>query len=214
MRPLILAIAHRFPKEEADPAFRFAVSLSVRLMITNLTRTGTVEEGLAETAHGIFSNKTTTAKSLAGSLKAIVPNDEQFRLAFQTATVSNRKLAKYYLRALEMAAKGEAEPWHIPNDDKAIINLEHVLPEKPEGNWPQFSDEQVRLYYRRIGNFVLLRASENSTLKSAPFSEKKNVFAKSPYALTSQVGQASDWTIKEITDRQTGLSDYALRAWK
>lgn len=64
------------------------------------------------------------------------------------ATVSNRKLARYYLRSMELAAKDEAESWHIPNDDRSTINLEHVLPEKPEGNWPQFNDDQVRLHYK------------------------------------------------------------------
>jgi hypothetical protein len=182
-------------------------------MITNSTRTGTVEEGLADIAHRVFSGQISDTKLLISSLRSIIPNDEQFRLAFQTASVSNRRLAKYYLRALEMAAKDEAEPWHIPNDDKAIINLEHILPEKPEGNWPQFNDDQVRLYHRRLGNFVLLRASENSTLKSAPFSEKKSVYADSPYALTSQVAGASNWTAKEITDRQEVLSQFALKAW-
>jgi Protein of unknown function (DUF1524) len=41
----------------------------------------------------------------------------------------------------------------------------HILPEKPEGNWPQFNEDQIRLYFKRIGNLVLLRASENSMLK-------------------------------------------------
>lgn len=213
MRPLILATAHKFNKTEAEKAFKYIVTLGVRLMITNSTRTGSVEEGLADAAHKLFQGQIADAKALIDALKPILPNDEQFRLAFQTATVSNRKLAKYYLRALEMAAKGEAEPWHIPNDDKAIINLEHILPERPEGNWPQFSDDQVKLYYRRLGNFVLLRASENSTLKSAPFDEKKVVFATCPYALTSQVAQATAWTTKEITERQETLSSYALKAW-
>ena len=52
---------------------------------------------------------------------------------------------------MELSAKGEQEPWHIPNDDRSKINLEHVLPEKPEGNWPKFSDDEVKLFYKRIG---------------------------------------------------------------
>lgn len=213
MRPLMLAIGHKLPKGEAEDSFKFLVSLCVRLMITGTTRTGTVEEGTAEAAHKVFTGEVSSAEKLYASVKGIVPNDEQFRLGFQTATVSNRKLAKYYLRSLEMGAKGEAEPWHIPNDDKAVINLEHVLPERPEGNWPQFSDDQIRLYWKRIGNFVLLRASENSTLKSAPFDEKKAVYQKSPYVLTAQVAEAKSWNVKDITDRQAVLAECALKAW-
>jgi len=213
MRPLLLALAHRFNKGEADKAFKYLVTLGVRLMITNATRTGTVEEGLAHAAHQVFDGKLSDGRSLIEGLKSIYPNDEQFRLAFQTATVSNRKLAKYYLRALEMAASGEAEPWHIPNEDKSVINLEHILPEKPEGNWPQFTEDQVKLYYKRIGNFVLLRASENSTLKSAPFDQKKIVYSNAQYSLTSGVAKAAAWTTKEILARQEHLSTFALKAW-
>ncbi len=214
MRPLILAIAHKFTKrDQTEAACKLCVSLCVRLMIAGGTRTGTTEEGLASAAHKVFLGEIKDSHGIHSSLKSIIPNDEQFRLAFQTATVSSRKLAKYYLRSLEMVAKGEKEPWHIPNDDKSVINLEHVLPEKTEGNWPQFTEDQVRLFYKRIGNLALLRASENSALKSAGFDAKKPIYQQSPYALTAQIAQANTWTIKEITERQEVLSGYALKAW-
>jgi len=57
-----------------------------------------------------------------------------------------------------MAAKKEATPWFIPNDDKQVINLEHVLQEKPGDNWPKFNDDQVRSYSKRLGNLALLLA--------------------------------------------------------
>jgi hypothetical protein len=144
LRPLLSAIAEKFPEKEAAVAFAFCVSLGVRLMVTNSTRTGTVEEGIAATAHKVYLQQVTTTSALATELKTITPTDTQFRSVFESANVSNRKLARYYLRALEMTAKGESEPWHIPNDDQSVINLEHVLPEKPLGNWPQFSDDEVK----------------------------------------------------------------------
>lgn len=79
---------------------------------------------------------------------------------------------------MELAAKNEAEPWHIPNDDRSMINLEHVLPEKPEGNWPQFTEEQVKLNYKRIGNLCLMRASDNSAAKSSSFDIKKPIWLR------------------------------------
>jgi Protein of unknown function (DUF1524) len=111
-----------------------------------------------------------------------------------------------------MAAKKEREPWHIPNEDRSVINLEHVLPEKPEGNWPQFSAEEVKIYYRRIGNLVLLRASDDSTLKSAGFSEKKSIFKNSPYELTKQIASCDNWRADEIVALQKTLAELAVRA--
>jgi Protein of unknown function (DUF1524) len=164
LRPLMLGIAHKLPDKEAEKAFQFCVSLGVRLMIASSTRTGSVEEGIADAAHKIFKDEIPTASALKSRLKDLTPTDGPFVAAFETATLSNRKLARYYLRSMELAAKSEPEPWHIPNDDKSAINLEHVLPERPEGNWPQFTDEQVKLYYKRIGNLCLMRASDNSVL--------------------------------------------------
>jgi hypothetical protein len=213
MRALMLSIAQQITPREAERAFKLCVSLGLRLMIAGGTRTGSVEEKLAEAAHKVFTNEITTTAELATDLAQITPADAQFRAAFEVATVSNRKLARYYLRSLEMQAKGEAEPWHIPNDDRAAINLEHILPERPEGNWPQFAADEVRLYFRRIGNLCLLRASENSGLRSEGFLSKKPVYAACPYILTEQIAQASDWTKAEIVERQKTLADLALLAW-
>lgn len=60
-----------------------------------------------------------------------------------------------------MAAKREPTSWFIPNDDKLAINLEHVLPERPQSNWPKFDDEKIKAYAKR-GNLTLLLAKNNS----------------------------------------------------
>ena len=213
LRPLILAVAKRFDETETEKATKFCISVSVRLMIASSTRTGSVEEGLAEAAHKIFSRNITTADDLKRQLASLTPSDATFLTAFENATVSNRKLARYYLRSMELSAKGEREPWHIPNDDRSEINLEHVLPEKPEGNWPKFSDDEVKLYYKRIGNLCLLRATDNSTAKSASFATKAPVYANSPYELTKQISTTEDWTVVEIADRQKTLAPIAVTTW-
>ncbi len=213
LRPLILAVAEGFDDKETEKATNFCISFGVRLMIAGSTRTGSVEEGIADAAHEIFTQNITTSNDLKAKLSHLTPSDGRFLAAFETATVSNRKLARYYLRSMELSAKGEREPWHIPNDDRSEINLEHVLPEKPEGNWPKFSDDEVRLYYKRIGNLCLLRASDNSTAKSASFSTKMPIYENSPYELTKQIATAADWTVSEITNRQKTLAPIAVATW-
>jgi uncharacterized protein DUF262/uncharacterized protein DUF1524 len=213
LRPLMLAIAQKYSEKEVEKAFQFCVSLSARLMIAGSTRTGTVEEGIAAAAHKIYAGNVIDAAGMKGELRSLTPTDGVFAAAFENASVSSRKLARYYLRSMELAAKSEPEPWHIPNDDQTVINLEHVLPERPEGNWPQFTDEQVKLYWKRIGNLCLLRASDNSTAKSAGFATKRPIFAKSPYLLTKQIAEATDWTWEEIVGRQKTLAKIAIKAW-
>lgn len=214
MRPLLLAITNKFTKHtQPAPAFQLCVTLCVRLMIAGSTRTGAVEERLANAAYKIFQGEIDSAKSLLQFLKPIVPTDEKFKTEFQNATVSNNKLARYYLRSLEMVAKEQPDPWHIPNDDHAVINLEHVLPENPADQWPEFTDEEADLYYKRIGNMALLLAKENSGLRSVNIETKKAVYAKSPYVLTQQISQALTWDVGEIINRQQVLADLALKAW-
>lgn len=214
MRALLLAIAGSgmTPREVAN-SFAFLVSLGVRLMIAATIRSGSVEVPLSVASRDVFSGKITSARELKDQLKTLTPSDQQFQEAFERARVSSARLGRYYLRSLEMAAKQEPEPWYMLQDDRSIINLEHVLPEKPEGNWPGFSEDDVAQYAKRLGNLVLLRASNNSQLKSCTFSEKRRLYAESPYLLTSQVAELTDWTTQTIADRQKRLAQLAIKAW-
>jgi hypothetical protein len=150
---------------------------------------------------------------LRNSLASLTPTDAQFQDAFATAKVSNARLARYYLRSLELTAKEESEPWLEPINDSSVINLEHVLPRKPEENWPQFNEDQVNSHATRLGNLALLRASDNSDIRNGTFAEKKITFAKSPYVLTQQLADPDDWTTASIDERQKVLAELAIKTW-
>ena len=213
LRPLMLAVATRFSLQETTEAFRMFISWGVRLLVASGTRSESIIRPIAEAAHDVYMSKIITAKALKAKLNSVIPVDEQFKQAFEVATVSKAALARYYLRSLEMAAKKEATPWFIPNDDREVINLEHVLPEKPQDNWPNVDEEKVRSYSRRLGNLALLLAKNNSDLKSSDFKTKKNIYKDSPYELTRQIATVDDWTEEQITSRQKTLAEYAIRAW-
>jgi hypothetical protein len=185
----------------------------VRLIIASSTRSGSIEVALAEAAKNVFEEVIDTAAKLRKALAPLTPTDGDFHTAFKALRVSNAKFARYYLRSLEMAAKKEREPWFVPHDDKQIINLEHVLPKKPEGNWPHFDEDEVRQLATRLGNLALMRASENSNMNSQEFAAKRKVYAASPYVLTSQIAEAQQWTLETIEDRQKKLADLAITTW-
>jgi hypothetical protein len=213
LRPLVLAIATKFAHKEADTAFKRLVSWAVRLVIASSTRSGSTELPLAEAAHKVMIEAIQTVDDLRNHLAKIIPTDEQFREAVEVATLSSTKLARYYLRSLEMAAKDQPEPCFIPNDDRSVINLEHVLPLKREGNWPNFNDEAHRQNVKRLGNMALLQAKKNSDLRSADFVTKSGVFKDSPYTLTSQISTVGEWGPAQIAARQKVLAKLALKAW-
>ena len=213
MRPLILAIAAKMNKEEAVKAFPYLLSLGVRLLIASTTRSASVELPLAATAYDVFNGTISGVGKLKKALRQITPSDGEFREAMGTARVSNTKLARYYLRSIEMTAQKKSEPWFFPTQDPSVINLEHILPKKPEGNWPQFTTDEAATYVNRLGNQALMKVTDNSDLRSAPFPAKKAVYADSPYALTCSVSDASDWTPSVIDSRQRKLANLAVQTW-
>ncbi len=213
MRPLLLSVAANFVAAESANTFQFCVSLGVRLLIASSTRSGSVELPLAAVANGVFTGVVTTTAELKTQLNGVTPTDEEFKTAFETARVSKAQLARYYLRSLEMAARNESEPWFLPTQDPSVINLEHVLPKKREGNWPQFTDDEASMYVNRLGNQALLQASTNSSLGSVGFADKKPVLKASRYILTSQIADCADWSAVEIAERQKSLAILSPTAW-
>jgi hypothetical protein len=212
IRPLMLAVAKRFPPREAEKAFRLFVGWSVRFLIAGGGRGGTLEDAYAERAKEVSEGEIITAKKLASEMLSVVPSDVQFGSAFASATVSKSHLARYYLRALEMKIKGEPEPELVPNED-TVINLEHVMPVNPKKGWEHIPADDATLNYRRIGNMVLLQASKNNELGNKPFPEKRPTLKASPYLLTKMVGQKSSWDIADIDERQWKLAKLAVETW-
>ena len=213
--PVMLAVAAKFNEREATSSFQAFVIWGVRLLLASSTRSGSIEQALAAVAHGVSDGEITSTAKLKARMAGVIPNDEQFKQGVEVATVSKASLARYYLRSLEMAAKGEATPWFIPNDDKQTINLEHVLPVKPDVSWRRFFpiEETMQTYVRRLGNMALLLAKGNSDLGSVKFEKKKAAYARSPYELTRQISTVARWNEAQIVERQKVLADLALRAW-
>ena len=213
LRPVVLAVANNFPAGELVPALEFLAMLAVRLIVASSTRTSTVEVPLATTAKLVFDRSIDSASKLRESLAQVTPGDAQFHDAFAIMPVSNRRLARYYLRSLQGASDKERNAWWLPQDELDSINIDHVLPQRPEGNWPEFDDETHDAYVNRLGNQALMEATVNADLRSAGFAAKKPAYAKAFYTLTSQIAQADDWTPETIELRQRGLAKLAVDTW-
>lgn len=143
----------------------------------------------------------------------IIPSDALFETAFSEVRISQDFIARYLLRALEMKAKGVSEPENIPNDEENVINVEHILPEHPETNWPNIDPEMASALYKRLGNMVLMQSSKNSLIGNSAFSEKKKVLKDSAFALTNEVAKESKWEGKQIKERQARLAKVAVETW-
>ena len=102
-----------------------------------------------------------------------------------------------------------------------IISVEHVLPQNPaeDGEWVNlFPDKKVRdLWTNRLANLVLLSRSKNSRAQNYAFNRKKEVYFQrkgtSPFALTSQVLNTSNWIPNELAIRQKVLLETCREIW-
>ena len=120
--------------------------------------------------------------------------------------MSRPHLARYYLRALDKTLKRDPAPEYVANEDEREINLEHVMPLQPSAEW-DIDEEAGQIAQRLLGNMVLLKASENSSLGNKSFDEKKKVYKESAYAITNPVAKYKHWTLDEIRQRQGNGKD-------
>lgn len=212
-RPMLLSAMERFPPEGVRDLLKTLVGWNVRLIVAGGLGGGVMEARYAELGQAITSAGLKTAAAVRAKGKEFVPNDAAFEGAFATAVVSKITLARYYLRALERGKRGDAQPELVPNEDASVITLEHILPERPEGNWPQFTEDEHDAYWKRIGNMVLLQQRLNNKLRSAGFDEKKKRFEPSSLLLTKEIAGYAAWDKTAIEKRQQELAALAVRVW-
>ena len=106
-------------------------------------------------------------------LKKLIPADIEFSDGFKTATVSKHKFARYYLGAIENHHRGKKFPELLANKNPDAVNLEHILPQNHEDNYPEFSENDKLTYLKRIGNLTLMKTKENNHFKKFLISSKK-----------------------------------------
>jgi uncharacterized protein with ParB-like and HNH nuclease domain len=212
-RPLVFAILKKFSPDEVKKALKLIVSWLVRNLIVGAMGGGTLEKAYADKAKAIFTNNIKTSAELRDSLISIIPQDEVFKEQFRIATVSQPKNARYYLSSIENNKRGKQHPELLVNLNPDSVNLEHILPQNPEGNYPTFTDEQHSAYYKRIGNLTLMKTKENNEFKSSKFSDKKTKYAESELWITYSLASISEWNIDEINNRQSVLAELAVETW-
>jgi hypothetical protein len=207
-RPLLLAALEHLPIEENAKLLTSLESWAVRLIAAGTLGTGALEQVFAKIAVGISERKLKSAKGVESQIKKDIPENPQFIADFSAMKVGNHKIARYFLRSLEI----EGKPYLDASKDEQIT-LEHVMPENHSKDWKNISEEIHDEYVSRLGNLALLKDIDNSTFKDKGFSVKKPILAGVPLKLTSMIGLCADWDEKEIQKRQQYLASLAINVW-
>jgi hypothetical protein len=104
-------------------------------------------------------------------------------------------------------------------------SIEHILPQGEEtltkDYWKaRFTDKQFRSNRHRLGNLTL--TEWNGSLGSKGFDDKKGqpgaapdakVYRNSKWLCERELVNCAEWTEKEISERQTRLTDFAMKRW-
>jgi len=128
------------------------------------------------------------------------------------------KIRLYVLLRLDTYLSGGEAVYALPR-----ITVEHILPQNPPSNsqWLEwFPDDETRQHYvHRLGNLALLSGYKNSSAQNYNFDTKKSRYftgrdGVSPFAITTQVLNKTEWTPAVIEQRQTELLDRLVKLWR
>lgn len=212
IRPLLLAIQDNFKPNQTSSAFKKLVSVAVRYQLVGGVGGGVLERLYSDTAKAITDGKITKPSEIISQLKT-VPSDSAFEAAFGYASVSKQKVARYFLREIEIA-KAYLASDTIPDIDPLKVNLEHVLPQAPIDGWANFDNEEWRTYHKRLGNMAIMSSEVNSTIGNEPFSKKKKAYEDSSFYFTKLLSEADSWSKEAIEIRQKEMAKIAVKRWK
>jgi hypothetical protein len=213
-RPALLGLLGSYRGKELIGAMRFILNGSVRYLIAIGAGGGSLEGAYSDVARKVVFGELTTAAEFGKELSKIIPNDDVFRTAFLSARSSKAYLARYFLGALERAARGEDNCELVPNSNVDYVNLEHVLPENPGEKWPEVTSEIAESYSRRLGNLAILHAKKNNEMGNDAFPEKRKILAASEFVLTRSISECEKWSPVEIEARQAQLANLAIGVWQ
>lgn len=205
--PLLMA-AHKHWGEgrEFIRLVRYCSVVAFRRFICK-NSTNILERVFAMGTKGVTQEKIKTTRELLPLLEDLYPSDETFRANFADFEFpsGSAQLAKLVMLALK---DGRPDP-----DDDTNYTLEHVLPENPNGNWPEFSAHEHKKSLWRIGNLALLSHKDNRDAGNKSFSEKKKILRKCPLDITKECAEHSKWKTG-ISTRQRQLAKKACGIWK
>ena len=212
---LILAAHRTLVSDQFAKVLRGCVVIAFRYNVIGNLPTNEQERVYFGAVQKINQGQAPQAIQVFEVLQEIYPKDESFKATFADKTIRttdtrNNRVMRYILCELEKQVSGQ--DWDFESD---AFNVEHVLPQNPQSNWAQFSDQEVQDQVYRIGNMALLPKAANKDIGNASYADKRPVLAQAPFNLTRELADENeDWTPSRIASRQKKLAKLASTVWR
>lgn len=212
---LLMAAYKALPKEDFTSVLRACSIISFRYNVICNFHTGEQEKTYNDIAFNISEGTLSSARSVIERLKGIYPEDQIFSAAFTDKELStigarNKKVVRYILFSLEK---------HLSNNEYDFesdkYNIEHILPESPGAEWPEYNENRDNKFIYRLGNYTLLNASENRDIGNKDYPAKKAVYQNSSFQITQKVSEDNNtWNAERIATRQKTIAKWATSVWR
>lgn len=213
--PLLLAAYRRLNTDDFTKLLKACSIISFRYNVIGSLPANEQERIYTKTAVDISSGDLQNLADILHQLRSLYPDDTAFVTAFQekrlrTTQSRNKRIVRYILFSIE-----KQYSQHDYDMDSDKYDIEHILPENPEENWPQFSDADHESALYRLGNMTLLTSSENRDLGNQGYGEKRAVFEKSNFQITNKIAEDnSEWTVDRIAAHQKWMANQAKGIWR
>lgn len=173
--------------------------------------TNELERKYHESAKLLTQSKGERLAEARAILIGALPSSDQFRAAFEQASMGTYYLARYTLRKLEESKSKEKQV-----KQTAEVHVEHIMPSSPSAAWlADLGADATRHgeFVNRWGNLTLFLDKLNIPASNKSFADKKPFFARSDVTLTKDLVAHATWGIAEIEDRQRRLGELADALW-
>jgi hypothetical protein len=89
------------------------------------------------------------------------------------------------------------------------VTIEHILAQSKAK-----TSDGAGIIVGQLGNLALLEKGLNKSLEDKPFSEKRQTYAASTFALTKNLSSLESWNPEAVSKRIEYLAELACVAWE
>jgi hypothetical protein len=207
-KSLLLAVYFSMPNNIKE-VLKIIWALTFRYNVIAKFNPNELERSFNDVAIKVHNKTITTPADIHKALEKVYIGDELFKNLFSTVTFDISKthvkrLVRYILLSIEN------QQHHKSYDTLSTMDsIEHIFPKNYEGS------HNINLnMLDRLGNLTILETQLNLECGNKPFEQKKELYCKSQYIITSELFKFEEWGENEIRERQRQLSRIATAIWR
>lgn len=153
-------------------------------------------------------------KDFIQTISSAGTSDEEFKMDFAKASITENQSQRYILRKLEISLRKTEE---LDVATASRVHVEHIYPQSPEAKYRKENHTDI---LNRLGNLTLLSAKLNKSIQNSPYKDKHALLMASDLEITKGMQTflgtdiPEEWTEEFIDLRQSHFAELAVQIWR